>query len=211
VEARFLPPPVSHEYMPTAFNRHPRPKAASGVVWHGQIRLGHGHSIEFSLHLAFVLTLVVVTWLLARVLFPRLFPGWSPVSYWLVACAVSVADSLAAVSHELGHAFAALAKGRRAYRITLYGLAAAARGSSGSERPRDCFAIALAGPVSHLLVASALLVAWNALPIDNQPLRVAAGFPAASNFAMGVFNLLPVSPLDGGRMLRALFAATAPL
>jgi Zn-dependent protease len=92
------------------------------------------------------------------------------------------------------------------YRITLYGLAAAARRSGGPTKPRDQFAIALAGPVSHLLVASALLCTWTLIPTDNEPMRVAAGFPAASNFAAGLFNLLPVSPLDGGRVARALIA-----
>src|SRR5205085_6117133 len=123
-------------------------------------------------------TVVVVTWVLAQAFFPRLFPGWPAQSYWLVAFAVAATDGLAGLLHELGHAIVALARGRRVYRITLYGLAAAARRSSGPARPRDQFAIALAGPVSHLLVASVLLCAWTFLPIDNEPLRVAAGFPA---------------------------------
>jgi Zn-dependent protease len=42
------------------------------------------------------------------------------------------------------------------------------------------------------------------LPHDNEPLRVATGLPAISNFAVGVLNLLPVSPLDGSRAARAL-------
>jgi Zn-dependent protease len=124
--------------------------------------------------------------------------------YWLVASTVALTDSIAGLAHELGHALAAIAKGRRVYRITLYGLAAAARRSSGPAGSRDQFAIALAGPVCHLVVASALLCMWTLLPTDNEPLRVAAGFPAISNFAAGLFNLLPVSPLDGGRVARAL-------
>ena len=64
--------------------------------------------------------------------------------------------------------------------------------------------IAIAGPLSHLLMAGLLVAAWNVLPIDNEPLRVATGFPALSNFVAGVFNMLPVSPLDGGRAVRAL-------
>jgi Zn-dependent protease len=68
-------------------------------------------------------------------------------------------------------------------------------------------AIAIAGPLSHLLVASLLWAAWSFLPDDNLPWRVATGFPAFSNFSVGVLNLLPVSPLDGGRAARALIAA----
>jgi Zn-dependent protease len=176
------------------------------VLWRCWVQVGKNHRIELSLHAFFVVTLLTVTWLLALTLFPRLFPGWTPAAYWLVATAVALTDSLAGLLHELGHALVALGKGRRVYRITLYGLAAAARRSAGPTRPLDQLAIAVAGPLSHLLVASLLYAAWNLLPDDNQPLRVATGFPAFSNFIVGVLNLLPVSPLDGGRVARALIA-----
>jgi Zn-dependent protease len=88
----------------------------------------------------------------------------------------------------------------------LYGLAAATRRSGGPSRPREQLAISVAGPLSHLLMASLLYTAWSVLPIDNEPLRVAAGFPAFSNFTVGILNLVPVSPLDGGRAARALIA-----
>jgi Zn-dependent protease len=176
------------------------------VVWRGRLGLGRGQHIELNLHVAWVVTLVGVTWLLALMLLPRLFPGWNAGLYWIVACSVALTDSLVGLAHELGHAVVAMARGRRVYHITLYGLVAAARRSGGAARPRDQFAIALAGPVSHLLVACALLCAWRFLPIDNEPLRVAMGFPAMSNFATGLLNLLPVSPLDGGRVARAVIA-----
>ncbi|MBV8715945.1 MAG: M50 family metallopeptidase [Chloroflexi bacterium] len=176
------------------------------VLWRGRLHLGGDQGIEVSLHIGFVLTLVTVTWLLAAALFPYLFPGWEPGLYWVVATGVALIDSFAGLAHELGHAIVAVARGRRVYHISLHGLVAAARRTAGPARPRDQFAIALAGPVSHLLVACALLCAWRLLPIDNEPLRVAMGFPAISNFAAGLLNLLPVSPLDGGRVARAVIA-----
>jgi Zn-dependent protease len=192
--------------MPCPWKRHPRPARSDGIVWRGRFRLSAGHRIELNLHLFFVLTLVTVTWLLALALFPTVFPGWEPAAYWLVAAAVALTDSVAGLLHELGHAVVALARGKRVYRITLYGLAAAVRRSHGATRARDQFAIAVAGPLSHLLVASLLLTAFNAMPDDNLPWRVATGFPAFSNFTVGLLNLLPVSPLDGGRVARALLA-----
>jgi Zn-dependent protease len=179
---------------------------ADGVVCRIWLNLG-SRRVELNLHLLFVLTIVSVTWLLAVGLFPRLFPGWEPALYWLVAGSVALTDCIAALAHELGHAAVAVARGRRVYGITLYGLTASARRAQGTPRRRDQFAIALAGPVSHLLVAALLLCAWRLLPIENEPLRVAMGFPAFSNFLAGLLNLLPISPLDGGRVLRALLAA----
>lgn len=176
------------------------------VLWRGWFHLGGSHRIELNLHCLWALTVVGVTWVLALAVLPHVFPGWPPGAYWLVASSVALTDSLAGLAHELGHAIVAVTRGRRVYHITLYGLAAAAKRSGGPVCPRDQFAIALAGPVSHLVVASALLCAWNFLPIENEPLRVAAGFPAVSNFVAGLFNLIPVSPLDGGRVARALIA-----
>jgi Zn-dependent protease len=176
------------------------------LVWRCWLPFGRNRSVELSLHLGFVLTLLLVTWVLGQAVFPRCFPGWAPMSYWLVAVVVALTDSLAGLAHELGHAAVATARGRRVYQITLYGLAAAVRRSGGPTRPRDQLLIAMAGPLSHLLIAAALWGAWQVLPMDNEPLKVAAGFPAASNLALGVINLLPLSPLDGGRAARALIA-----
>src|SRR5438552_12278213 len=139
---------------------------SNGVFWRGWVNLGK-RRIELNLHLWFVPTLVGVIWVLALGLLPRLFPGWHPGVYWLVASTVALTDSLAGLVHELGHAAVAVARGRPVYRITLYGLAAAARRSSGPGRPRDQFAIALAGPVSHLLIASIVIFAWSYRPFRH--------------------------------------------
>jgi Zn-dependent protease len=184
--------------------RHPRTPGGAALVWRGRLRLADGHAVDLELHLAWLLTLCTIAWLLAQALLPRLFPSWLPAAYWAVALSVAVTDAAAGLIHELGHALAALGKGRRVYRITLYGLAASMCRSSGHLRPRDQAAIAVAGPLSHLLIGALLWTIWQLLPGDNEPLRVAAGFPAVSNLIVGVLNLLPVHPLDGGRAARAV-------
>lgn len=177
------------------------------MVWRGRLRLWGEHRVVLNVHLAWLLTVGVVTCLLAQALLPRLFPAWLPVAYWCVAMSIALIDGAAGLIHELGHAWAAAGKGRRVYRITLYGLAASVCRSSGHLRPRDQAAIAIAGPISHLLIGAVLWTTWQMLPSDNEPLRFATGFPAVSNLTLGVLNLLPVHPLDGGRAARALIAA----
>jgi stage IV sporulation protein FB len=188
--------------------RQRRRAGPARLLWRARLRVRCAHYAVLDVHLGWLLTLVGVTWLLAQTLFPRLFPGWMPAAYWVVATSVALTDCLAGLLHELGHTLAAMAKGKHVYRIALYGLAASVRRSSGHLRPRDQLAIAVAGPISHLLIGSLLWTAWQLLPDDNEPLRVATAFPAASNLAAGVFNLLPIQPLDGGRAARALVAAT---
>jgi Zn-dependent protease len=191
----------------------PRTTTTDYVLWRTWLSLGVTQRVELSVHLYLVLTVATITVLLGAVVLPQLFPGWSVAVYWLVGVSVATLDCLAGLAHELGHALVAAARGRRVYRITLYGLAAAARRSSGPSRRRDQFSIALAGPIGQLLLASVLLLVWRFAPIDNEPLRVATGLPALSNLLMGLANLLPLNPLDGGRVLTALLspaiAATA--
>jgi Zn-dependent protease len=188
--------------------RHRRGRTVDRVIWRTWLHLGASQRVELSVHLYLVLTLVAITWLLGQAILPNVFPHWSALTCWLVAAGIAFFDGIAGLAHELGHAIVATARGRHVYRITLYGLAAAARRSGGPNCPRDQFSIALAGPVGQLLLASALLVAWRITPADNEALRVAIGLPAISNLVMGAMNLLPFRPLDGGRVAHALLAVT---
>jgi Zn-dependent protease len=176
------------------------------VVWRTWLHLGKAQRVELSVHLYLVLTTLAVSWLLATLVLPRFFPGWSITTYWLVGGAIAVLDGIAGLFHELGHAIVATARGRRVYSITLYGLAAAARRASGHSCPRDQLSIALAGPIGQLLLASMLLTVWRLVPMENEALRVATGLPALTNLIMGAANLLPLHPLDGARAASALIA-----
>src|SRR5438270_10298900 len=121
--------------MVSACSPRPRGMREAGVVWRVGLRVGGQRTIELNLHVLFVPTLITVTWVLAIAFLPKVFPGWHPLAYWLVATAVTLTDTFAALAHELGHAIAALARGRRVYQVTLYRLAAAVRRSGGSPRP----------------------------------------------------------------------------
>lgn len=100
----------------------------------------------------------------------------------------------ACVLHELSHIAAAAAFGGRVEKLSLTAVGAELR--MGYLRPlgygRDSL-VALAGPAANLLFgALALLWGW--------------GLAAALTLAVGAFNLLPILPLDGGRVLYGLLA-----
>ena len=104
------------------------------------------------------------------------------------------------VAHELGHALVARRLGVRTKEIELGFLGGAAKIIDMPRSPRDEIAIAAAGPaVSFALAVSSYVLA---AAFDSNALS----WVALINLGIGIFNLLPALPMDGGRILRALLS-----
>lgn len=149
---------------------------------------------------------------------------------YLVGLALKLPALLVAVTvHELAHALVADRLGdptpRRLGRLTLnplphidpLGALAFVLAGFGWAKPvpvnarnlshpvRDMARVAAAGPVSNFAVAFVTLVAVRLLgPLDAVLLHVAE-LIYAFNLVLGVFNLIPLPPLDGGHFLPYLF------
>lgn len=117
------------------------------------------------------------------------------------------------VLHEMGHALTARRRGIGTRDITLLPIGGVARLERMPDRPQDEIVIALAGPAVSLAIAAGLgaLVAAS-----GGALSLTAAFSpdgsllqrvAAQNLLLGLFNLLPAFPMDGGRVLRAALGA----
>lgn len=106
--------------------------------------------------------------------------------------------------HELAHAVVAESRGVEVRGITLFLFGGATHAKLEASRPRDEFLIAAVGPISSLIIAG-VLWAVVVLPGDALPdeIAFAVGRLGWLNLALGVFNLVPGFPLDGGRLLRA--------
>ncbi|HTY77247.1 MAG TPA: site-2 protease family protein [Candidatus Bathyarchaeia archaeon] len=75
---------------------------------------------------------------------------------------------------------------------------------------RDMFWVAVAGPIANFLAAFAALVVYLWLrPVVAAPVLVALGAVFLLNLALGIFNLIPLPPLDGGHFLPYLLPAAA--
>jgi len=93
--------------------------------------------------------------------------------------------------HELGHSFVARAKGAYIHEIVLYPFGGAAKISNIPKRPMDEILVALAGPAVSLVLA----IVFSQF--------AATHFLGYLNKMLFFFNILPVFPMDGGRVLRA--------
>jgi len=106
--------------------------------------------------------------------------------------------------HELAHSLVAQVHGLTVKNITLFIFGGVATIEEEMKRPGIEFQIAVVGPITSLFLAAiAFLLAWP-LRGSNSPTEAVLDYLAASNFLLGVFNLIPGLPLDGGRVLRSI-------
>jgi Zn-dependent protease/CBS domain-containing protein len=121
---------------------------------------------------------------------------------YAVSLAFGLFLGLSVLAHEIGHCLLASLFDVPVQRVVLTWLA----GHSAFERepstPRRMMAVAVAGPVANLGLAVLAWVAYKALPDSTVPSVLAFGL-AWTNGLVGLYNLLPGLPLDGGQILRA--------
>lgn len=125
--------------------------------------------------------------------------GWS----YVVAAAFAVLLYLSVLAHELSHSVVAVRSGLKVRRITLHLLGGLSEIESEPKTPGREFAIAVAGPAVSVLIGLVGLGLYQITP-PGTVIRVLAGQLALANLLVGVFNLLPGLPLDGGRVVSSL-------
>jgi Zn-dependent proteases len=129
-------------------------------------------------------------------------PWLSEATGYVVAFVFAVFLYLSVLLHELAHCVVALRYGLPVRRITLYLLGGVSEIEREPDSPGKEFLVAFAGPLLSLGLAVGgyllyqLVSPWTILGVLVQQLWL-------SNLIVGIFNLLPGLPLDGGRMLRA--------
>jgi Zn-dependent protease len=109
------------------------------------------------------------------------------------------------LAHELAHAFVARRRGLQVEGITLYLFGGATETATEARRWGDEFALTAAGPLTNILLGGLFwLVAYLGQQSGLDAVTYVAGELAWLNLLLGVFNLIPGSPLDGGRLLEAV-------
>ena len=122
----------------------------------------------------------------------------------------------AVLLHELGHAFAARRLGVEVSDITLWPLGGMAVMRNMPEDPHVEMRIAFAGPLVNLAIGGFCLILWTGLQGElnwramlHTDVRNWGGFlsfTAVCHLMLGLFNLLPAFPMDGGKILRSILA-----
>ncbi len=164
-------------------------------------RIGRVMGISIEIHPSWLVIAFLVTYSLATVQFPLEYEGWGTGMYWLVAAVTSVLFLVSVLGHELSHAVVARRFGVKISAITLFVFGGAASMETEPKRARDEALIAAAGPVASLLIGVVLLAI--AIVVQQEQIAALVGWLGFINLTLGVFNLVPGFPMDGGRILRA--------
>nr|BAM45360.1 putative membrane-associated zinc metallopeptidase [uncultured bacterium] len=171
-------------------------------------RIGRALGIPIHVHASWFVVFFFVTWSLAVGYLPGTLPDLSAPRYWGMGGVAAILLFLSVLLHELGHSYVALRYHIPIRQITLFIFGGVAHMEKEPPSPRAEFLIAMAGPLVSLILGAACL--GGALAVEyvfTQPgfqgLVVLTSLLGMVNVQLGLFNLIPGFPLDGGRVLRA--------
>lgn len=165
------------------------------------IHLGKLLNIEVALDYSWTILFALVAWSL----YVDVYSSGASALRISLALATALLFSTSILAHEFGHSLVASALGVPVRRITLFIFGGLAQLTSEPKRFRDELLIALAGPLVSLALAGGFGLLWLTgrwLAINS--LMTLARWLALVNLSLGLFNLIPGFPLDGGRVLRAI-------
>lgn len=166
------------------------------------LRLGKIFGIPVEVNISWILVFLLLTYLLASE-FEDARLRWPTVQRWSVAMVTVVLFFLSVLVHELSHSVMALSKGIPVRGINLFIFGGVSRLDKEPDRPLMEFMIASVGPLISIVLAVVLGGIWLLLGRGDSPVEVVLVLLMWTNLSLGVFNLVPGYPLDGGRLLRA--------
>lgn len=171
----------------------------------GTIKIGRLLGFEIQVHWSWFFILFLVTASFATSLLKNLFPELTDAQRWVVAGFIAVLFFGSILVHELSHSLMARHYNISVPSITLFVFGGVSSLSKDPETPRQEFWIAIVGPTTSIGIAMFLGLAYLPLHELDHGLGAISANLALINLAIGVFNLIPGFPLDGGRVLRSLF------
>jgi Zn-dependent protease len=183
-----------------AKKRNGRSTAPSRGLTSGGLLLGRPFGVPIYISASWLLFVAFITVEFAPTVASAV-PGIGTARF-AVAAAFGVFLGVSVLAHEVAHCVVARLYRIPIERISLSFLAGHSTLAREPETPARSAAVAVAGPATNLVIGVGAFFAYTRLPDGSIALVLAAGL-AYSNLLVGVYNLLPGLPLDGGQLLRA--------
>lgn len=174
---------------------------------HDAWQIGRLFGIPLRVHISWLIVFGLISWSLAAGYFPAQLPDLPVWSYWLKGVVAAAMLFFSIILHELGHSLVARHHGIGIASITLFVFGGVSQMKEEPRHARQELQIAIVGPIISVALAAlfGVLSAWAATGGERTALGVVLTYLAIVNLLVAVFNMLPAFPLDGGRVLRAIF------
>ena len=173
----------------------------------GNLPIGRLFGLNVSVHWTWSFFLFLLAWTFATGILEDFYSDWTEGRRWIVAVAITLVFFLSVFLHEMSHVVVARRYGIRVTAITLFVFGGV---SSLSQEPRDSrqeFWIAVVGPFSSFALSLLFTAGFFGLRFVDDGAAAIFGTLAVLNLLIGLFNLIPGFPLDGGRVMRSAFWA----
>ena len=172
------------------------------------IKLGRVFGIQIGLHYSWFLIAFLIVLSVAGE-FSAAHKDWSRVLIWSLSVLTALLFFVSLLLHELAHSLVAKSHNLPVRSITLFALGGVSQIEKNPEDARTEFWMAIVGPITScalgcLCLGVALLCGWTPGASAATPVMAMIVWLGYINFGLGIFNLIPGYPLDGGRVLRAI-------
>ena len=170
------------------------------------ISLGRIAGIHVGFNWSLLVVAALIAWSLATSFLPSTAPGHSSGAYWAAGVISAFVFLASILAHELAHSIVAMRRGVKVEGITLWLFGGVSRFSGDTNSPGTQALFTFVGPLTSLVLGAVFYAVSIALGNGPHPGLVAATFSWLGyiNISLGVFNLVPAFPLDGGRLLQSL-------
>ncbi len=161
---------------------------------------------EVRIDTSWLLLALLVTWSLAKGIFPGSYKGVSESTYWVMGVLGALGLFFSIIFHELCHSLVATRYGIPMKGITLFIFGGVAEMDDEPPSARSEFFMAVAGPLSSFVLG----LAFHGISYAGRQLGWPGTIPTVTsylgfiNLLLASFNLIPAFPLDGGRVLRSI-------
>jgi Zn-dependent protease/CBS domain-containing protein len=169
----------------------------------GSIRLGKIFGIPVGIDYSWFLVFILFTWTFAVGYFPAEFTNWSTAEYWIVGAITALMLFVSVLLHELGHSLVALGYKIPVKNITLFIFGGISQISEEPVSALSEFWITVVGPIVSFVLAGIFLL-LSLITSSFAPLYAIVKYLAYINAILGLFNLIPGFPLDGGGVLMSI-------
>lgn len=173
------------------------------------IKLGRLAGVKVGANWSLFALAAIVSYFLATSRLPADVPGYTSTAYWAAGAITALALLVGVLVHEVAHAVAARRAKLHVDGITLWFMGGVTRIEGDSRKPSTEVVVSLVGPLASgalggISVGLAALVQGAGWGLAAGSLR----WLGLINVLLGAFNLLPASPLDGGKVLHGLLWLT---